>query len=202
MIPIYARKPKPTRVDVTKDETFQDLVGGWLASNAHATLNRRHSDGKPDLVSGNDRHIRALVLLLDKVAAQEFSGDTTSGPQEVRGTYRLDLDRIYASNERRAKWVIEHWDRSKVEGRSQGGKHGTHDGTRKGPVPRWTAGDLLPYWGLPARGRAKAVTEAKTGMSLRTYYMLAKRMPDLLARMELERLAWETIRPDLDRLLP
>lgn len=137
MIPIRTRTPKPTRELVTKEKNFQTLVEDWLVSNALAALNHHQHLKKPPLVSGNSEHIQVLVLHLDTVAAQEFSHDDTDHDTD-RGrpsTYRLSLGKIYASNERRAKWVIEHWDRSKIERRSQGGKHGSHDGTARAQPP-------------------------------------------------------------------
>ena len=203
MIPIRTHTRKPTKADVTKKKPFQDLVGGWLASNAHEMLNRRHLDKETPLDSGNRHHVKTLALWMDRLAAQQFHDDTaTSGPQEIRGRCRLSLDKIFASNESRAKWVLERWNVSIVEGRSRGGKHSRHDGVRKGPPPLWSVGNLLPFWDLPARGRAKAVMDA-TGMCRRTYYALAKDVPAVLSRMERERQEWETtIRPGLDQLLP
>lgn len=82
----------------------------------------------------------------------------------------------------RAKDVLAKWDPSKVEGRSQGGKHGASTGTRKGPIPNWTYADLRPYWDLPPRKR-RAACMAKTGMSSSRFDQLRPGMDDFLIRM-------------------
>jgi hypothetical protein len=202
MIPIRTSTP-PRPEDADQNTSFQTLVERWLVGNAFATLNRRHVKGDPPLISGNMRHIQKLAIFMNAVAAHQFSGVSTDYDTD-RGrasSYRLSLDKIYASNERRAEWVLKHWDPSKVEGRSRGGKHGKHDGVRKGPSPRWTYADVLPYWDLPPRQR-RAATLAGTGMSSARFDQLKIGMDDYLARRQARDQARAVLQQDLDGLLP
>jgi hypothetical protein len=181
MVRVLTRKPKPTRTDATSKKSFQDLVEGWLVSAALARLNAHHLAGKPPLDSGNERHISRLADYMNAVADQEFDGEFNDDDPKAFPTKTRLLHWTSDNQIRRAIYVLQRWDPTRVAGRRRGGKHGAEDGVRKGPTPRWSCADLLPHWDLPARQRQAAVTAA-TGMSSSTFYRLQSGMDSFLER--------------------
>jgi hypothetical protein len=171
-LPAFTRRPKPDR-----GPSYQDAVARWLASNAIGWLNHQHKNGLP--ISQN---VDELTAFLDQSARDHFT-DVAEDPLHPSGfpkSHRLDLDRIEATNPDRAQWILLHWDPAKIDGRRRGGQHSASTGSKKGPSRRWTPADLMQFWGLPARGRQRAVSEA-TGMSPAAYYRLSAQMPEFLA---------------------
>lgn len=180
---------RPDRRALAKGENYQDLVSGYLCSRALAALNRRHVR---QLRAGHlrvldSRDVRGLTRWLIALADYEFSGEYLNASSDAKSTpkrYLLDREKLMDSMADRAGWVIRNWDGSKVEGRRRGGQHSSATtGTLKGPPPRFSTGDILPYYDLP-NGERKATVMAQTGMSASTYYALLRKVPGVLERIE------------------
>ncbi|MFK4836943.1 hypothetical protein ACI3KY_14560 [Microbacterium sp. ZW T2_14] len=99
----------------------------------------------------------------------------------------------------RASWVLQRWDKTKVERRAAGGRHGRATGTRKGPTPRFTVAAILPHYGLPP-GERKARVIAETGMSESRYYQLLREVPAALDRIQERSDVESAVRPTDEEL--
>jgi hypothetical protein len=190
--------PVPTRADADGRDAkpYKDLVGSYLCSVGLSVLNSRHLKGFPPLDSRNEADRRRMAIALQKVAVEVFGAtwdDLGPGDPLPPVRYRLDRVTLLDGIPKKALWVLQHWDPEKVEGRSKGGRHGSHDGTRKGKVPRWTPGLLAPFADLPTRER-KAAAIAALGCSESTYFDLWKRFRERQARNE--------VNPDLSYAEP
>jgi hypothetical protein len=181
---------RPDRAEVPKGDTYQSLVERYLASRALRALSRRHlaqlrRDHVRQLDSRNVRDVAALARWLQLVADIEF-GHEYAEPLHRDGMRKglvLDSDKLARRMYERAVWVLQHWDKTKVERRSAGGRHGRATGTRKGPTPRFTVAAILPHYHLPPAER-KARVIADTGMSTSTFHKLLREMPAALERIE------------------
>lgn len=195
-LPTFTRRPKPDRENIPAGGSFQKLVEAWLCSVAMSELNRRHLAGE-DLPTATE-----LAEWLDSVATTELAGLFTDGHEtETPAKHRLSLSKLCDGSDRRAHWVLTRWDPAKIEARRRGGRHGKADGTRKGPPPKWSCADLVPFWDMPARGRQQAVTQA-TGMSGPVYYRLSARMPQFMAERSQAEAARDAQAKDMAGLIP
>lgn len=178
------RYVKPTRQDVPKGGNFHDLVSSYLCSRAFTTLNRRHiAQLKREHVTYNVPE-RALARWFMLIADLEFRDEYTDPASTDRAQpkrYDLHRDKLERQSPHRARWVLSHFDASKIAGRRAGGLHGREQGVQKGPNPKYHLFHLLEHWELPARERKKRVL-AETGMSASTYYKLLKQVPAVLER--------------------
>jgi hypothetical protein len=139
-----------------------------------AKLTDRHRDGKPPLDSRKSGHVETLAKWLMQVADRDYRDAFTEGSEGVPAKYRLSRAKLEEGAPKRARWVIEHWSPGFLERKRRGGRHGAADGITKGPKPRFTVADLLPYiWELPPH-EAKRAVQDHTGMSDSTYYRLVK----------------------------
>ncbi|CAI9386538.1 hypothetical protein [Microbacterium sp. T2.11-28] len=181
---------RPDRADIPTGDTYQYVVECYLSSRGLHALNRRHlaqlrrGHVRP-LDTRNALDVAALERWLQLVADVEFGHEYAdpAHPHGMRKGLVLDSDKLSARMRERAVWVLRHWDKTKVERRSAGGRHGRANGVRKGPPPKFGVRDILPHYGLPPTER-KARVMAETGMSESMFYKLMRQVPAALARIE------------------
>lgn len=180
---------RPDRANVPKGDTYQNAVSTYLCSRAMGALSRRHlaqlrrGHFRP-LDSRNVRDVAALERWLQIVADIEFGHEYAEPlhPHGMRKGLVLDSDKLAGTMRARASWVLQRWDKTKVERRSAGGRHGRATGTRKGPPPRFTVAAILPHYDLPPAER-KARVIAETGMSASMFHKLLRQVPAALKRI-------------------
>jgi hypothetical protein len=176
---VWRRLLPPTPHDVVKGgDNFQFLAGSYLCSVGLVVLNRRHLAGHAELEDA-----RPLVDFMIRVADEAFADlylSESPGTAYPAKRYRLKRSELVDSMPGRAVWVLQKWDKRKVEGRRRGGRHSAAEGVRKGPPPRLYPFMIANFMHLTAGERRKAfMAEHKCAAS--TYYELQRRYLDRLA---------------------
>lgn len=173
----WRRIVPPTPRDVVKGgKNFQDLVGSYLCRVGLVVLNRRHLAKLPEVEPADLTNF--LILVADEVFSECYNSESP-GAAHVAKRFRLHGSKLIDSMPGRALWIVEHWDRHKIEGRRRGGRHGAAQGVRKGPPPGLVPGLIGDFIHLPPGERKRAFTAAHP-CSDSTFYKLQRQFIERL----------------------
>jgi hypothetical protein len=114
---------RPVRGDLDSygaRKTFADAVGSYLCSRGLTWLNQAHLAGE------SVPEAETLAERLYDWAYPEFVADLVREKERASmpAAGRLTPEDLERRSQNTARWVIQHWDPAKIEGRRRGGRNG------------------------------------------------------------------------------